>query len=152
MPMLFMGQEFLEDKLWSDSPGRADRLIWWAGALGADRHMADFLRFTRDLIALRRSLPALRAEPIAVHPADEDNRVLAFQRWVPGAGRDVVVVVEPERVDAARLPARLPAAGPVARGLQQRLLRPCPNPWVAGNDGSVVADGPGLHGWASRPR
>src|SRR5690348_18510269 len=66
-PMLFMGEEFLEDKLWSDSPGRADRLIWWDGALGGvldgaldgDRSMADFLRCTSGLIALRKALPAL---------------------------------------------------------------------------------------------
>ena len=40
VPMLFMGQEFLEDKPWSDNPNRADRMIWWQGFEAADRHMA----------------------------------------------------------------------------------------------------------------
>src|SRR5262249_42034881 len=29
VPMLFMGQEFLEDKGWSDNPHQTDYLIWW---------------------------------------------------------------------------------------------------------------------------
>jgi hypothetical protein len=92
VPILFMGQEFLEDKLWSDDPHRADRLIWWDGLDGGDRHMRDFRHFTRDLLHLRHDQPALRADPVTVYPADERNRLLAFHRWVPGDGRDVVVV------------------------------------------------------------
>jgi 1,4-alpha-glucan branching enzyme len=56
MPMLFMGQEFLEDKYWSDSTDAANLLIWWDG-LRSDRGMSDYLRFMRELIRLRRSLP-----------------------------------------------------------------------------------------------
>jgi len=55
--------------------------------------MSDFHRFTRDVIRLRRRHPALRADPITVYGMDEANRVLAFHRWVPDVGRDVVVVV-----------------------------------------------------------
>jgi 1,4-alpha-glucan branching enzyme len=40
VPMLFMGEEFLEDKLWSDNHHRADSLIWWDGLEGGDRHRA----------------------------------------------------------------------------------------------------------------
>ncbi len=65
-------------------------MIWWDGLDGADRHMADFHQSTRELILLRRRHPALRDEPIIVYSVDD--RVLAFHRWVPGAGRDVVVV------------------------------------------------------------
>ena len=54
--------------------------------------MSDFHRFTRELIWLRRRHPALRSEGVNPYYADDDNRVLAFQRWVPGVGRDVVVV------------------------------------------------------------
>jgi len=141
-PMLFMGQEFLEDKLWSDSPGRADRLIWWAGALGEDRHMADFLRFTRAAIALRRSLPALRGEPIAVYPPDEDNRVIAFQRWVPWAGQDVVVVLSLNESTLYDYRLRFPRAGRWREVFNSDYYDHWPNPWVAGNAGSVIADGP----------
>ena len=29
--MLFMGQEFLEDKLCADNPNRSDLFLWWDG-------------------------------------------------------------------------------------------------------------------------
>lgn len=91
--MIFMGQEFLEDKYWSDDPGRSDLFLHWAGLQGGDRHMADFHRFTRDLMWLRRHQPALRSEAIQVFHVNPQNRILAFQRWVPDVGRTVVVVV-----------------------------------------------------------
>lgn len=48
-----MGQEFLEDKPWSDSD--PDLLIFWDGVdKGTDKAMVNHLRFTRELIALRR--------------------------------------------------------------------------------------------------
>jgi 1,4-alpha-glucan branching enzyme len=146
VPLIFMGQEFLEDKLWSDSPGRTDRLIWWDGALGADRHMADFLRFSRDLIRLRRSLPALRSAGVNVFAVDEDNRVVAFHRWVPGAGADVVVVVS---LNGSTMPGYrlgLPWAGHWDEVFNSDYYDNFPNPEVAGNHGSVVADGPPMHG------
>ena len=46
VPMLFMRQEFLEDKLWSDNPNRSNLLIWWDGFEGQDRHVSDFRSFT----------------------------------------------------------------------------------------------------------
>lgn len=55
--------------------------------------MRDFLRFTRELIALRWRYEALRSEGYAVIHVHDENRVLAFQRWIPGVGDDVVVVV-----------------------------------------------------------
>ena len=147
VPMLFMGEEFLEDKLWSDSPDRTDRLIWWDGAQGDDRHMADFLRFTHDLIHLRRRYPALRADPITVwQPAD---RVLAYQRWVPGEGRDVVVVVSlAERTfPDGGFELGLPQPGPWHEVFNSDYYDTFPNAWVTGNGGGVEASGPGRHGF-----
>jgi 1,4-alpha-glucan branching enzyme len=92
VPMIFMGQEFLEDKYWTDWPGRPELLIWWDGLEGKDKHMSDQHRFTRDLMWLRRKHPALRGEGVNVFHVHNDNRVIAIHRWVPGAGRDVVVV------------------------------------------------------------
>ena len=55
IPMLFMGQEFLEDKQWSDNPGYyQNTLIWWDGLQAGQKPMVDFLRFSQELIALRR--------------------------------------------------------------------------------------------------
>jgi 1,4-alpha-glucan branching enzyme len=146
-PLLFMGEEFLEDKLWSDSPGQADRLIWWDGALGADRHMADFLRHTRDLIALRRSQPALRSEPVSVFQVDEDNRVLAFHRWVPGSDSEVVVVASLRETTLYDYRLGLPRAGAWREIFNSDFYDHLPNPWLASNAGGLVADGPPRHGF-----
>src|SRR6185369_3388659 len=92
IPMLFMGQEILEDKYWSDSPNYyADSLIWWDG-LRSDRRMQDHLRFVQDLIRVRRANRALTGDRIRVFHGHDDNRVLAFHRWIDGTGEDVVVV------------------------------------------------------------
>jgi 1,4-alpha-glucan branching enzyme len=147
-PMLFMGQEFLEDKLWSDNFTRPDLFIWWDGLEEQDRHMADFHRFARDLIRLRRLEPALRAEPVNVFHANEAERILAFHRWLPDQGRDVVVVASLREATYHDRAYRLgmPLPGVWQERLNSDLFDHFPNPWVQGNGGSVVADGPPLHG------
>jgi 1,4-alpha-glucan branching enzyme len=152
VPMLFMGEEFLEDKLWSDSPDRPECMIWWDGAEGADRHMVDFRRCTRDLIALRRSQPALRADPIAVYQVDQANRVLAFQRWVPGVGRDVVVVASFNESTLRDYRLGLPRAGRWGEIFNSDVYDHFPNPEVSGNGGFVVAEGVPLHGFEQSAR
>jgi 1,4-alpha-glucan branching enzyme len=54
----------------------------WAGLEGGDNTIADFLRFTRESLGLRRSQPALRGEGRQVTHGHNYNRGLAFQRWV----------------------------------------------------------------------
>jgi len=93
IPMLFMGQEFLEDKQWSDDvPGHPELLLYWAGLAAADPTMRNFRNFIRELIQLRWRQAALRGEGFSPIHAHDQNRVLAFQRWVPGVGEDIVVV------------------------------------------------------------
>jgi 1,4-alpha-glucan branching enzyme len=152
-PMLFMGQEFLEDKLWSDDIHRPDRQIWWAGVNGADRAMVDFHRFVRDMIRVRRHHPALRADPLLVYPLALDQRVLAFQRWLPGAGRDVVVVASlAETTFWGDYDLGLPQPGPWREALNSDYFDTFPNPVVAGNAGGIVADGPPRHGMPASAR
>jgi len=151
VPMLFMGQEILEDKLWSDNPHRADLLIWWDGwdgQQGADRQMGDFHRFVRDLIWLRRRCPALRSEPINVFQIDQYNRVLAFHRWVPGVGRDVVVVVSLREATYYDHSYQLgfPLPGYWHEVFNSDAYDNFLNPWVQGNAGGISADGPAMHG------
>lgn len=57
--MLFMGQEFLEDKRWKDDPENyPNTLIWWHGLdSGVDRAMVNFHRFMEELIRLRLNHP-----------------------------------------------------------------------------------------------
>jgi 1,4-alpha-glucan branching enzyme len=45
IPMIFMGQEFLEDKEWSDDPA-SGHLIFWDGLNTGEKPMVDYLRFT----------------------------------------------------------------------------------------------------------
>ncbi len=148
VPMLFMGQEFLEDKLWSDNPNRADLLIWWDGLEGGDRHMRDFHRCTQDLIWLRRRHPALRSDPVTVYPPDDDNRVLAFHRWVPDVGRDVVVVasLSESTFSWGGYALGFPLPGRWHEVFNSDAYDHFPNPWVQGNLGGISADGPPMHG------
>ncbi|MFB9877581.1 alpha amylase C-terminal domain-containing protein [Planobispora siamensis] len=152
VPLVFMGQEFLEDKLWSDNPHRADRLIWWDGLEGEDRHMVDYHRCTRDLIQLRRHHPALRAEPITVYPLDDRARVGAFQRWVPGEGHDVVVVVSFAETTFNDYVLGFPAEGRWREIFNSDFYDHYPNDWVRGNQGGITADGPARHGMPSSAR
>jgi 1,4-alpha-glucan branching enzyme len=147
VPMIFMGQEFLEDKLWSDSPESSDHFIWWEGLEGQDGHMRDFHRFARDAIWLRRRHPALRSEPIHVFHMDEYNRVLAFHRWVPGLGRDIVVVVSLREAsfDNQSYALGFPLPGHWHEVFNSDVYDHFPNQWVLGNSGSIFADGPPLH-------
>jgi 1,4-alpha-glucan branching enzyme len=145
-PMLFMGQEFLEDKLWSDDVQLTDREIWWEGVEGADRAMVDFHRYVRELIRLRRRHPALRADPMTVHPLALDQRVLAFHRWVPGTGRDVVVVASfAESTFSGDYELGFPRPGFWREELNSDYFDNFPNPAVQGNGGGITAAGPPRH-------
>jgi 1,4-alpha-glucan branching enzyme len=147
VPMLFMGQEFLEDKLWSDNPSHQDLFIWWEG-LTQDRHMNDFHRFMRDLIWLRRHHPALRSEPVNVFNIDEYNRILAFHRWIPGVGRDVVVIVSlrEQTFENGSYDLGFPLPGLWYEVFNSDAYDFFPNPWTQGNVGAVSAGGPPVHG------
>jgi 1,4-alpha-glucan branching enzyme len=94
IPMIFMGQDFLEDKRWSDNPRDfPGHLIWWEGLDGGkDQEMVKFHRFMEELIWLRRNQPALRQGLLNVFHYRDDNRILAFHRWIEGYGCDIVVV------------------------------------------------------------
>jgi 1,4-alpha-glucan branching enzyme len=141
VPMLFMGQEFLEDKYWTDWQGRPELLLWWQGLAGDDRDMADHLRFTRELLWLRRSQPALRADGLNVFNVDSANRVLAFQRWVPGVGHDVVVVMSLNETTfyAGSYELGFPTAGDWLEIFNSDAYDRFVNPNVQGNHGLVTA-------------
>jgi 1,4-alpha-glucan branching enzyme len=145
IPMLFMGQEILADKPWSDTPS-AETEINWGALAGGDKIMADFLRFTRELIALRRSTPALRGEGCAIIHVHDDNRVLAFQRWVEGEGGDVVIVCSLNESTLHHYEIGFPAGGRWREVFNSDVYDNWVNPIVAGNGGAVNADGPPLHG------
>ena len=89
IPMIFMGQEFLESGAWSDA-----RELDWSKS---DRF--DGIRiFYRDLIRLRRnwfdSTRGFKAQHVNVHHVNDVDKVLAFHRWDQGGPRDDVIVVD----------------------------------------------------------
>lgn len=113
IPMLFMGQEFLEDKNWSDNPANdPGLLLWWEGLDdGIDREMTYHLQFVQAACRVRREQPALRGERLNVVHVHNDNRVLAFHRWIEGEGRDVMVVVSLNERTQYRYEIGFPAEG-----------------------------------------
>jgi 1,4-alpha-glucan branching enzyme len=141
VPMLFMGQELLEDKPWSDTPN-PDTEISWAGLDGGDKIVGNFLRFTRELIALRRAHPALSAEGCAIVHVFDGNRVLAFHRW-DGAGDDIIVVCSLNETPWHDYAIGFPADGPWRLVFDSETYESDAPPPVAR---AVTADGPPLHG------
>jgi 1,4-alpha-glucan branching enzyme len=143
--MLFMGQEFLEDKLWNDSPDDPDHRIWWDG-LSRDRAMSDHLRYTRELIALRRRFAALRRGRINVFHSHSPTRVIAFHRWIEGEGGDVLVVASLSETTYYGYELGFPLAGRWFEVFNSDIYDNWVNPIVAGNGDGVFAGGPAMHG------
>jgi len=145
IPQLFMGQEFLEDKPWSDNPD--DGLnIFFDGLSAQDASMRNHLRFTRELIALRRSMPGLNGEGINAFLHHNVDRVIGFQRWVEGVGEDVVVVASLNEFTFHGYVVGFPEPGRWREVFNSDVYDNWVNPIVAGNGGQVLADGPGAQG------
>jgi 1,4-alpha-glucan branching enzyme len=148
IPCLFMGEEFLEDKPWSDDPG-AGGLIWWDGLAGPDPAMRDFLRCVTDLVWLRRDQPALREGGVRVARADAWDRLIVLHRWIEGQGRDVIVVASLDEQPKHGYRIGLPFAGLWRECFNSDVYDGFPNPAPVGNGGRVVADGGPLDGFAA---
>lgn len=149
IPMLFMGQEFMEDKYWSDSPNYfSDCLIWWDG-LTSDGAMSGHLRFIRELIQLRGNHSALCSDSVNVFHVHNDNRVIAFHRWLEGVGRDVVVVASLREETWWSYQIGLPYGGAWSEVFNSDVYDNWINPMAPGNGGRINADGPPLHGFQS---
>lgn len=90
IPMLMQGQEFLQDKWFSDT-----RQIDWRRS----EQYASIVQMYRDLIALRRNRNAnsagLSGQHIRVIQVDEQHKILVMHRWKEsGPGDDVVVALK----------------------------------------------------------
>ncbi len=88
IPMLFQGQELLEDGWFDDTVA-----IDWEKASGN----RGILRLHRDLIALRRARDGatrgLLGPNVAILRADQEAKVLVMHRWLDGGPHDDTVVV-----------------------------------------------------------
>jgi 1,4-alpha-glucan branching enzyme len=148
IPMLFMGQEFLEDKQWSDNFAYYQGLLlYWAGLDIGDKQMLDHLRFTRELIGLRWQYPGLRGQGFGVVHTNDDNRVLVFHRWVEGAGDDVMVVVHLSTYNRYGYRIGFPGGGGWREIFNSDVYENWVNPGVTGNGGGVWADAVAMHGF-----
>jgi 1,4-alpha-glucan branching enzyme len=148
IPMLFMGQEFLEDKQWSDDfIAHQDLLLYWAGLDRGDKQMLDHLRFMQELLNLRRRSPALRGQGFRLVHVHDQNRVLAFHRWVEGEGYDIIVVAH--LADFTRVGYRIgfPGGGDWREVFNSDVYENWVNAGVMGNGGRVTAGQEPLHGF-----
>jgi 1,4-alpha-glucan branching enzyme len=148
IPSLFMGEEFLEDKDWSDDRG-ANGLIWWEGLGAPDPSMRDFLRCVTDLIQLRRTQPALRAGGARVSRAQNFERVIVLHRWVEFEGSDVMVVASLDELPKHGYAIGLPFAGTWREVFNSDVYDNFPNQGAVGNGGSVEASGGPLDGFGA---
>ncbi|MCB9854137.1 MAG: alpha amylase C-terminal domain-containing protein [Phycisphaerales bacterium] len=88
IPMIFQGQEFLEDGYFSDTDP-----VDWAKATT----YSGLVDLYGDLIYLRRNLggktAGLAGPYVNVHHVNNTNKVIAYHRWASGgAGDDVIIV------------------------------------------------------------
>jgi 1,4-alpha-glucan branching enzyme len=88
VPMLFQGQEFLEDGWFDDR-----EMLDWEKAIRFEGVRMAF----RDLIHLRRNLGGvtrgLAGQQVDVFHRDAENKVIAWNRWDEGGPRDSTVVI-----------------------------------------------------------
>jgi 1,4-alpha-glucan branching enzyme len=88
IPMLFMGQEFLEDGSWNDY----DSLDW-----SKNTTFSGIKLLYQHLIGLRRNLSdntrGLQAKNVNVFHVNNTDKVVAFHRWWNGGPGDDVIVV-----------------------------------------------------------
>jgi 1,4-alpha-glucan branching enzyme len=107
IPMLFQGQELLEDR-WFDDTIPLD----WSKS---DR-FAGILQLHRDLIAARRNAGGWSAGLLGANTsilrADETTKLLAWRRWSGGGpGDDVVIVTNLSTLPLVEIALGLPRAG-----------------------------------------
>ncbi|MEZ6015111.1 MAG: alpha-amylase family glycosyl hydrolase [Planctomycetota bacterium] len=88
IPMLFQGQEVLEDGWFQDTdPVDWSREVTFAGIETLYR---DLIRLRRDWFGTTRGL---KGQYINVHHVNDGAKVLAFHRWMNGGPGDDVVIV-----------------------------------------------------------
>ncbi|MEZ4713544.1 MAG: alpha-amylase family glycosyl hydrolase [Caldilineaceae bacterium] len=88
IPMIFQGQEFLEDEWFHDQ----DPLDW-----AKTETFNGIVQYYRNLVRLRRNgdgvTRGLTGPNIDVYHVNNGDKILAFQRWAEGGPGDSVVVV-----------------------------------------------------------
>ena len=110
IPMIFQGQEFLEDKWFSDT----DPLDWEQA-----KEQEGIIYLYRDLMRLRRNLEGttkgLTGQHVLAHHVNQNDKVIAYHRWHDGGpGDSTVVVLNMSNRTFTDYTIGFPAAGPWA--------------------------------------
>jgi 1,4-alpha-glucan branching enzyme len=88
IPMLFQGQELLEDKWFSDT----DPIDW-----SRLDNLKGYHNLHKDLITLRRNLSGVTAglsgQNIQIIRTDNEQKIIAYQRWKEGGVKDTTVII-----------------------------------------------------------
>jgi 1,4-alpha-glucan branching enzyme len=151
IPMIFMGQEILEDKYWSDNPGQyPNTLVWWDG-LQQQRPMQEHLRFMRDFLRLRRERPGLSGRYSKAYQLHDIDRVLLLLRGTGNGDDDIVVVASLNESTLRSYEIGLPHSGTWYELLNGNAYDFTTHELV-GNGGSVEASGPPHHGMPASAR
>lgn len=107
VPMIFQGQEFLEDR-WFEDTRELDR--------SKEERNSGILQAYRDLIRLRLNrdgnTAGLCAQDVQVFHVNHDSKVIAFQRWNEGqADSSVIVIANFSRQELEDYAVGFPQAG-----------------------------------------
>lgn len=106
IPMIFQGQEFLEDSWFRDD----DPLDWQKA-----KDNAGMVELYRELIALRQNrggnTAGLRGNSIRMCLTDDEAKMIAYHRWSWGGVGDDVMVVANFAHDAVESEVQFPADG-----------------------------------------
>ncbi len=107
VPMIFQGQEMLENQQFSTS-----RIVDWSKT----NTYSYIVRFYRDLISARRDLkgytPGLKGDQCSMFQVDNVNKLVAFHRWKSAApNQDAVVIANFANVTNSNYLLTFPSVG-----------------------------------------
>ena len=147
IPMLFMGRA-----TWRPSHGATPRCgheldrggRGWKAATPPRPMSSSVSRPRAD--CLRRAHPALSSEMVNAYHVNSAGRVLAFQRWLDGIGRDIVVVASLNESTSWSYELGFPGGGLWLEVFNSDVYDNWVNPLLAGNGGQIWAGGPPMHG------
>ena len=87
----------------------------------------------------------MRGSGLNVFHTHNENRILAFHRWIPGEGHDVVVVASLKESTFYDYEIGFPGGGYWREVFNSDVYDNWVNPSVAGNGGGVYSNGLGMH-------
>ncbi len=142
IPMIHQGNEWLEDEdFGGGNPQGGNRIDW-----SKKTRYAAIYRYYKDLIAIRRSNGALRADaPVDVYHVNESGNVLAFHRW-DYRGNVIIVVANFSNTDYPSYWLGFPQPGPWYELINSQDARYDGNGLV--NRGAIQTAGGPMHGFA----